>query len=247
MTAESPLPDLLVSEDLMLLLLPPSGQIPELSPALECVLTGGLLVDMIEAGFIEVLPGEKPHAPLIRATEVPRPHDPMFVNVIALLGQDARPLADVLPVLLPRLDDVLLVRLANHGILTQHTAKFLFIIPTMSWRVVDPEPEEHLCESLAAVMEGRVRPDVRTGSIIALLSAAGVLPKLSASLPWNSAIAGHVQQIAMAGWATPSVKAVLDTAEVTARRAAAESGEARPEKVTAGGERRTRIAAQIGL
>ena len=102
----------------------------------------------------------------------------------------------------PRLDDVLLVRLANHGILTQHTAKFLFIIPTMSWRVVDPEPEEHLCESLAAVMEGRVRPDARTGSIIALLSAAGVLPKLSASLPWNSAIAGHVQQIAMAGWAT---------------------------------------------
>ncbi|RAF64485.1 hypothetical protein DN546_34315, partial [Burkholderia multivorans] len=60
MTAGPDRRDLLISEDLMLLLLPESGKIPEITPGLESALTGALLVDLAEAGFIDILPGSDP-------------------------------------------------------------------------------------------------------------------------------------------------------------------------------------------
>ncbi|NNV09119.1 hypothetical protein ETC03_23440, partial [Geobacillus sp. MMMUD3] len=100
-----------------------SGDSVEDAPEYDFVIVGAgagggpLAANLAEAGFIDILPGSDPASPFVRPAEVPRPTDPMFVNAIALLGQKERPLSSALPILLPRLDDVLLVRLGNHGVL----------------------------------------------------------------------------------------------------------------------------------
>lgn len=206
--------DLLISEDLMLLLLPESGKVPTITPGLESALTGALLVDLAEAGFIDILPGPDPSSPFIRPAEVPRPTDPMFVNAIALLGQKERPLASALPILLPRLDDVLLVRIGNHGILDHHRSRFLGLFPTSSWEVVDPGPEEQLRAALTPVLDGGAQPDVRTGTIIALLHAAEATDRISPPLTWDGRVA---QQVAMAAWASEPVRDIVEAAAASAR------------------------------
>ena len=203
MTAGPDRRDLLISEDLMLLLLPESGKIPEITPGLESALTGALLVDLAEAGFIDILPGSDPASPFVRPAAVPRPTDPMFVNAIALLGQKERPLSSALPILLPRLDDVLLVRLGNHG-----------LFPTSSWQVLDPAPEERLRAEIGAVLDGGESVDVRTGTIIALLHGAEAARQISPPLTWDDKVA---QQVAMAAWASAPIRDILEAATASAK------------------------------
>ena len=138
----------------------------------------------------------------------------MFVNAIALLGQKERPLASALPILLPRLDDVLLVRLGNHGILDHHRSRFLGLFPTSSWEVVDPGPEERLRAALTAVLDGGAQPDVRTETIIALLHAAEAADEVSPPLTWDAQVA---QQVAMAAWASEPVRDIVEAAAASAR------------------------------
>lgn len=214
MTAGPDRRDLLISEDLMLLLLPESGKIPEITPGLESALTGALLVDLAEAGFIDILPGSDPASPFVRPAEVPRPTDPMFVNAIALLGQKERPLSSALPILLPRLDDVLLVRLGNHGILHHRSSRFLGLFPTSSWQVLDPAPEERLRAEIGAVLDGGESVDVRTGTIIALLHGAEAARQISPPLTWDDKVA---QQVAMAAWASAPIRDILEAATASAK------------------------------
>lgn len=218
MTAGPDRRKLLISEDLMLLLLPESGKVPEITPGLESALTGALLVDLAEAGFIDILPGSDPATPFVRPTEVPRPTDPMFVNAIALLGQKERPLSSALPILLPRLDDVLLVRLGNHGILEHRSSRFLGLFPTSSWKVLDPAPEDLLRTEIGAVLDGGESIDVRTGTIIALLHGAEAAGQVSPPLTWDDKVA---QQVAMGAWASTPVRDILEVATASARHTSA--------------------------
>lgn len=84
---------------------------------------------------------------------------------------------DLINATVPRLYRRLLDQLTEQGVLTQ-TTRWWSVTSRTVWRPTDPARRNEVITELTTVLFGRTAPDQRTGALITLVTALGVLDDL---------------------------------------------------------------------
>jgi hypothetical protein len=213
---------LLLAEEVMLLMLPDTGKVCFGLENARYPLTGALLVELAIRGHVDVRHEED--TTYIRAARtdsgeaVDAPTDELLAVALTALDDEEHKVATFVENTFPKIAEAVLERLAERGIIERETTKTLWVFTTTKWPEKDSRPEAALRSSITDVLEGRTEPDERTGSIIALLSAAQKLNDLKPPLPWNKEIKKRAEAIAGSNWGSVAVSAAVEsvTAAVTA-------------------------------
>ena len=214
---------LLIAEEVMLLMLPDDGKLGSALENARYPLTGALLVELAARGYVDVR--EEKKTTYVRAAghgSAGLPDDGLLAAALTALGDKEHKVSRFVENEFPKIAEAVLDRLAGRGIVEKETTKSLWVFTTAQWPQKDSRPEEALRSDITDVLEGRADPDERTGGIIALLSAAGVLGSLRPPLPWSKEIKKRAEAIASANWGSAAVSAAVEsvtyavTAAVTA-------------------------------
>lgn len=213
--------DLLIAEEVMLLMLPDDGKTGSALTNARYPLTGALLVELAMRDLVEVR--EEKKTTHVRATSrsavgYDEPTDGLLADALTALGNAEQKVSTFVENEFPKIDEVVLDRLVDRGILARETTKSLWVFTTAQWPEKDPRPEAALRSDITAALEGRADPDERTSAIIALLSAAGVLNHLRPPLPWSKEIKKRAAEIQSSNWGSAAVSAAVEsvTSAVTA-------------------------------
>ena len=212
---------MLLAEDVLLLLTDDaSGKSVIDNTRVELALAGGVLLDLVLAGRVDVAgPGE----PVKPGRLVVRDATPMGDVVLdAALrriaeGHPTKP-ANVLPKIAKGLREELLRRLTARGILRFEEGRVLGIFPTRAWPAVDSAHEKQLRGTLFDVLVVGRSPAPRDAAVIALLQAVDAVPKVLRGTTLSSReLRGRAKQIAAGDLVGDAVrKAVEQIAAATA-------------------------------
>lgn len=112
----------------------------------------------------------------------------------------------------------MLARLAERGILEAEEGKVLGLFPVTRWPAKDARHEGQVRSALENVLKLGTQPDERIGSLIALLNALKVVPKIVTDAVDEKALKRRAKEISESAWAADAVKAAVDAmqAAVTA-------------------------------
>lgn len=127
------------------------------------------------------------------------------------------------------LKDAVLDDLVAEGVLTHEHGKALGLFPTNAWPLVRPEVEREILDRVRSAVVTGTEPDPRTSTLVALLHAVDLLPKLFPDQPKRE-LRARGKAVADAEWGAEAVrKAVQDvqtaiTAAIVASSVAATSG-----------------------
>lgn len=200
---------LLIAEEVMLLVLPDNGKLGiEFSNA-EYPLTGALLVELAMRGLIDIRSEDGSDTKHVRTADAASATDPLLADALAHLGEDEHEVSTLIGRLVPKIQDTVLERLADRGIIEREETKFLWVFPTTHWPEKNARPEAELRERVSEVLLGRAEPDERIGSIIALLSASQLIKHLRPPLPWDKTIEKRVKDIEKGTWSSAAVSAAV--------------------------------------
>lgn len=170
-------PDALVAEDVMLLVL--HQEIGPAAPAATVLhaLGGALLVDLAlldrvgTAGSAVVALG---HGPL---------PDVLLRSAQDIVARRPRPARSLVPELGAELWAPVTARLVERGRIRRERRRPLGLHPVTTRAVADARHEAALRAHLRTVIESGRLPDARTAAVLALLSASGALPDLRRAAP----------------------------------------------------------------
>ena len=213
---------MLLAEELLLLLLDDeTGKMSGTSAmSVDTALGGAVLVDLTLAGRIGVTarkPGGKPDRLDVLST-VPT-GNPLLDEALARLGEEDGTVASTAVHYASRgARKAVVERLVDGGVLTEEHRRVLGIFPSRTLPPADPEPERELRTRVDDVIAGRKPVDERTGALLALLSASGLLLE---AFPQPDRAAGkafrqRVEDLATGTWASAATKDVVDSAWMVA-------------------------------
>jgi hypothetical protein len=205
----------LLVHDLMLLLLDDESGKQRPLTALPQLLAGALLVELAAAGVVDV----DDRGRLLRAA-APAPTEPLLADATRTVEDHLGKKPDrALRPLGNGVRERAVADLVGAGILTEQKHKTLGLFPTTRHPAVSTAYEDELRARVTAVLEGQVRPDHRTGPVIALLQASGALPKI---VPVSDRKRARTiaKEVSEGNWAAASVRRAVKAAQSAAIAAA---------------------------
>jgi len=100
----------------------------------------------------------------------------------------------------------LLARLSDRGVLQADKEKVLGLFPVTRWPAQDARHELEVRAALESALKLGMQPDARTASLIALLHALGVVPKVITDPVDEKELKRRAQEIAESTWAADAVR-----------------------------------------
>lgn len=177
MTGAPIVPDALVVEDVMLLVLHEEVGPPATVTTLLQTLGGAVLVDLALLGRIGTA------GPAIVALGHGSLPDPLLRSAHDIVARRPRPARSLLPELGVELWGAVTGRLVERGRVRRERRRPLGLRPVTTRAVADARHEADLRAHLRTVQESGRLPDARTAAVLALLSASGALPNLRRAAP----------------------------------------------------------------
>jgi hypothetical protein len=192
---------MLVAHDLLLLLTDEESEKVSFGMSEpDKALAGAVLVDLAERELVGVADGR------LVAKAGATPPKPVLARALAVVREreGAKP-TSLLGPLAKGLRERLADDLVAAGVLERDEKKVLGLFRTTRLPTADPSHETALRARLAAVLAGTAEPDGRTGPLLALLHAMGVLTKV---LPVDDGKAAErrAKEIAEGDWAAAAVR-----------------------------------------
>lgn len=195
------------TEDLLLLMTDTNGH-PMGGHTVDLVLAGAALGELARAGRMTV--GARQRIEILS-------RDPVADQLLdrCLRGyaeQSGKAAQRAIPAVGKGLADATYTVLAGQGLVHNQAGGFLRRARHV---VTDPTVRERLVGELSAVVVGTVAPDTRTGSLIGLLHAAGVLPRVIDGERLGlsrRALNAHAKQLADGDWATGATREAIKAA-----------------------------------
>ena len=206
--------DTLLAEDLLLLLLDDSGRLTRTTD-LDTGIGGALLMDLALNGCVEVRKRSATWARAkVAATDVPPPADPLLVESLALVRAKHRIAQDLVPRLGKKRRDVLLDRLRQRGVVTKQEDRVLGLIPRRRWLTLEPAHEDALRRELSDVLVRGGRPEPRTASLVAVLSALDLAHKvIDREGLSRRAVRKRAKQVGEGDWVAKAVRDAVAAAQ----------------------------------
>lgn len=204
----------LIAEDVLLMLLDDSGAFVS-SDNRKPALAGAVLAELALTGAVEI----ETEKGLWKRTKVvvedpTMVTDPVLVEALGDIDVKKRTAQDLVNRLGKELPDQLCARLVERGVLRREDSKMLGLIPRTRWPLADARYKSALRASLhRALIEGE-DPDERTATVIAVLVAAEVLPKVvDRGSMSKKELKKRADTIAEGGWATEAVRKAIQAAQ----------------------------------
>ncbi|MFD6893778.1 GPP34 family phosphoprotein [Rhodococcus sp. NPDC060086] len=201
----------LLAEDLLLLALDDeSGKSIVDSITLPRVLAGAVLLELVLDKVVlldeEGMQGKKGRVVVGGAA----PADPVLADAVALLGarKPMKPAAAI-EKLSKNLRDVVLERVVANGWVREERGKVLGLFPTRRWPAVDESHERQVRSELYSVLVDGVTPSPHTASLISLLSATKLAPKIFPDVD-KKRITERAKEISEGEWAGKAVCQAVD-------------------------------------
>ncbi|MEV8375607.1 GPP34 family phosphoprotein [Kribbella sp. NPDC056861] len=200
---------MLIAEDLTLLLYDDeSGKPIAGSPGIDYALGGAVLIELTLLGKVDIAgPGEQVKEGRLKVLDTTPTGDALLDERLAFLaGKPGSKPKDLMAKLSKKLRDQLLVRLAERGVLEADKGKVLGLFPVTRWPAKDARHEAEVRTALENVLKLGTQPDERTASLIALLSALNVVPKIVTDAVDKKALKRRAKEIAESDWAASAVR-----------------------------------------
>jgi Golgi phosphoprotein 3 GPP34 len=163
---------ILIAEDLLLLLLDDEKGTLTGSAYPQTALGGAVLTELALSGAVTV---EEKHgvwrSTTVRPVPDAAPEDEVLRAAYDVVAERPRGAQDLVTRLGKGLQDVLGERLVARRILERRDSRTFGLIPRTRWPAVDSRREEEVRRQLTAALVQGVRPDERTGALVAVLSA----------------------------------------------------------------------------
>jgi len=212
---------MLLAEDLLLLLYDDeTGKPIAGSPGLDYALAGAVLIELTLLRKIDVArAGEDVKEGRLKVLDATPTGDALLDERLAFLaGKEGQKPQNLMAKLSKKLRDQVLARLAERGILEAEEGKVLGLFPVTRWPAKDARHEGQVRSALENVLKLGTQPDERIGSLIALLNALKVVPKIVTDAVDEKALKRRAKEISESAWAADAVKAAVDAmqAAVTA-------------------------------
>lgn len=204
----------MIAEDLLLLLTDDdTGKAVVDTTRLDLALGGAVLVELIDRGHLD-LTGEGRKQRVVVADATPT-GDPVLDEALARVVDRQRTSTpqDWVPRLARNVRGALWERLVERGILRAEEGRILGIFPTRSWPAADSAHEDALRRGLhgVLVLEQRATPEEAT--LVALLDAIDVVPKvLAADGVDRRTLKARAKQVAEGQLAGATVKKAVEAA-----------------------------------
>jgi hypothetical protein len=159
----------LIAEDLLLLLADEAGTLGERS-RLSLGLAGALVLELTLSERVE-LTGQPPRERLV-AVDTPPSGDDVLDEALAVIAasEQQRP-SQALRLLGDRLQDRLLARLVERGLLREADTVVLGMLPRADWPTQDLTYERELCAAVVDTLIRGTAPQPAPGALIGLLAA----------------------------------------------------------------------------
>jgi len=201
-----------LAEDLLLLLLDDdSGKLITDGTSTDHALAGAVLVDLVTAGRVAE-EGGKLHVMDTAALD-----EPVLEAGLARLTEKApaKPQRAV-EALTKHVRETVLEALTGRGLIKQEKDKVLGLFPRKTWPAIDSAHEDSVRAELTAALVGGQQPSERAGTLIALLHAIGVVPKVVEGD--RKALKARAKEISEGDWVGVAVKKAVQAiqAAVTA-------------------------------
>ena len=215
----------LIAEDMLLLLLDDEKGTIVGTSHLQIVLGGAMLIELATTGtvIVEEKKGMWKSAKL-RVQPGSLPDDVLLRRAADAVAEKERSGQDLVTRLGKGVQDELLGRLEQRGVLERKEDKVLGLFPRRRWPTVDSTHEDAVRRQLTAALVQGVQPDQHTACLIALLAAIDRAHKVvdRDGLPAGQ-VRKRAKEIAQGEWAAKAVKDAISasTAAVAAGVAAA--------------------------
>lgn len=214
----------LIAEDLLLLLLDDETGKMAASTYEKSVLGGALLAELGLVRAVEVEKGAGVFGrQAVVVTADTAPSDPLLASALETVAEKPRSPGDLVDRLGKGLKARLTDRLVERGLLERRDGKVLGLFPTTTWPARDSAHEDAVRRQLQAALGGGIDPDERTATLVALLHAVDVVPKvLAVEGMRRGELKKRAKEIADGDWAAKAVKDAVaaSTAAMTAAIAA---------------------------
>jgi hypothetical protein len=215
----------LIAEDMLLLLLDDEKGTIVGTSHLQIVLGGAMLIELATTGtvIVEEKKGMWKSAK-VRVQPGSLPDDVLLRRAADAVAEKERSGQDLVTRLGKGVQDELLGRLEQRGVLERKEDKVLGLFPRRRWPTVDSTHEDAVRRQLTAALVQGVQPDQHTACLIALLAAIDRAHKVvdRDGLPAGQ-VRKRAKEIAQGEWAAKAVKDAISasTAAVAAGVAAA--------------------------
>ncbi len=204
----------LIAEDVLLMLLEHAGGFvsgDNRKPAL----AGAVLAELALSGAVEI---ETEKGLWKRAKVVVEDPatvtDPVLVEALADIDAKKRSAQDLVNRLGKELPDQLCARLVERGLLRREDSKVLGLVSRTRWPATNSPHEQALRAAVRRALTGGEDPDQRTATVIAILAAADVLPKVvDRGTMSKKDLKKRAAAIADGGWATEAVRKAIQAAQ----------------------------------
>lgn len=198
----------LIAEDLLLLLLDDETGTMTASTYEKSVLGGALLAELALQRAVEVEKGSGVFArTTVVVTATQPPSDPVLASALETVAAKPRTPGDLVDRLGKDLKTRLADRLVERGLLERRDGRVLGLFPTTSWPARDSAHEDAVRRQLQTALSTGIDPDERTATLIALLHAVDVVPKvLAVDGMRRGELRKRAKEIAEGDWAAKAVK-----------------------------------------
>lgn len=204
----------MIAEDLLLLLTDDDTGKPVVDTTrLDLALGGAVLVELIDRGRLD-LTGEGRKQRVVVADATPT-GDPVLDEALGRVVDRQRTSTpqDWVPRLARNVRGALWERLAERGILRAEEGRILGIFPTRSWPAADSAHEDALRRGLHGVLVIEQRATPEEATLVALLDAIDVVPKvLAADGVDRRTLKARAKQVAEGQLAGVTVKKAVEAA-----------------------------------
>jgi hypothetical protein len=189
-----------LAEDLLLLLLEDeTGRLITDGTSTDHALAGAVLVDLVNAGRVAD-EGKKLHV-----MDTSTLDEPVLEAGLTRLAEKApvKPQRAV-EVLTKDIRETVLEQLAGRGLIRREKSRVLGLFPRTSWPAVDSAHEDSVRAELTAALVGGAQPSERAGTLIALLHAINVVPKVVDGD--KKTIKARAKEISEGDWASAAMR-----------------------------------------
>jgi hypothetical protein len=159
----------LIAEDLLQLLVDEAGTVGERS-LLSIGLSGALVLELTLSGRVD-LAVEPPPERLVVVDTSPAGDEVLDEALAVIAATERQRPSEALRLLGERLQDRLLARLVERGLLRQADSAVLGMLPRASWPTQDLTHERELCASVVDTLIRDTAPEPVPGALIGLLAA----------------------------------------------------------------------------
>jgi hypothetical protein len=201
-----------LAEDLLLLLLDDdSGRLITNGISADHALAGAVLMDLIAAGRVAEEGGK------LHVMDTSSLDEPVLEASLERLVEKAPSKPQrAIEVLTKNVRENVLTALAKRGLIRQDKDRVLGLFPRKTWPAVDSAHEDAVRAELTAALVGGEQPSERTGTLISLLHAIGVVPKVVEGD--KKVLKARAKEISEGEWAAAAVRRAVQAiqAAVTA-------------------------------